>query len=165
MHYQGLVFRAHQPAWSFTPLSGEGAARHGGRFNPKGTPALYTSLGATVALAEYHQGFPHRPQPTTLCAYEVSCDDIVDLTDPAEHDRWSINAEGLACAWAWLAAKGQQPATWSLAERLTKAGIAAVIVPSFAPNAPKGGKNLVFWHWSDQPPHQVLLIDDEHRLG
>jgi RES domain-containing protein len=32
----GLVYRAHNPRWSFAPYSGEGAARYGGRFNPVG---------------------------------------------------------------------------------------------------------------------------------
>ena len=37
------LFRAHNPLWSFQPLSGAGAARAGGRFNRIGTPALYLS--------------------------------------------------------------------------------------------------------------------------
>ncbi|MFV0302812.1 MAG: RES family NAD+ phosphorylase [Paracoccus sp. (in: a-proteobacteria)] len=43
MRYRGECFRAHNPRWSFEPLSGEGARRHGGRFNPPGVPALYLS--------------------------------------------------------------------------------------------------------------------------
>ncbi|MGB0496480.1 MAG: RES family NAD+ phosphorylase, partial [Kangiellaceae bacterium] len=42
--FNGIVFRAHNPKWAYQPDSGEGAARLGGRFNPKGTPAFYTSL-------------------------------------------------------------------------------------------------------------------------
>ena len=33
MRFRGTVYRAHNPQWSWTPLSGEGASRHGGRFN------------------------------------------------------------------------------------------------------------------------------------
>ncbi|WP_439546652.1 RES domain-containing protein [Sandarakinorhabdus sp.] len=33
------------PRWSHAPLSGAGAALHGGRFNRPGVPALYLSLG------------------------------------------------------------------------------------------------------------------------
>ncbi|MEJ0016938.1 MAG: RES domain-containing protein [Acetobacteraceae bacterium] len=43
------VYRAHHPRWSFEPQSGAGAARSGGRFNPVGTPALYTALRDRVA--------------------------------------------------------------------------------------------------------------------
>jgi hypothetical protein len=34
MHFTGLLYRAHNPVWSRTPLSGEGAARFGGRERP-----------------------------------------------------------------------------------------------------------------------------------
>ena len=44
MRFQGDCYRAHNPMWSFSPLSGAGAAIHGGRFNSKGMPALYLSL-------------------------------------------------------------------------------------------------------------------------
>ena len=52
MRFQGLVYRAHNPEWSWTPLSGEGARRHGGRFNRRGVPALYTSLSPLTAIRE-----------------------------------------------------------------------------------------------------------------
>ena len=42
--YRGLAYRAHDPRWAFAPTSGAGAAIHGGRFNPKGTAALYLAL-------------------------------------------------------------------------------------------------------------------------
>ncbi|KJG37767.1 hypothetical protein UA32_12500 [Photobacterium angustum] len=32
---EGVVFRGHDPRWSFSSESGEGARRNGGRFNPK----------------------------------------------------------------------------------------------------------------------------------
>ena len=38
MRSRGVVYRAHNPQWSWTPLSGEGARRHGGRFNRRGVP-------------------------------------------------------------------------------------------------------------------------------
>ena len=163
-HYRGLVYRAHDPCWSFSPLSGDGAKRRGGRFNPKGIAALYTALSQTVALAEYHQGFPHRPQPTTLCAYEVDCKDVVDLTDPGMRRLWGCTDEDLACPWEILAAAGKAPPSWMLARRLMAEGVAAIIVPSFAINAPASGKNLVFWLWDQIPPHQVRLIDDNDAL-
>ena len=43
MRLRTTVYRAHNPRWSFAPLSGAGAARYGGRFNPTGMEALYTS--------------------------------------------------------------------------------------------------------------------------
>lgn len=148
MHFQGLAYRAHNPYWSFDPLSGEGAKLHGGRFNPQGMPALYLALSPTVALAEYNQGFPHRPQPITLCAYEVDCADIIDLDDVAELSRLQTSHAVLACPWELLLVLRQTPPTWELAERLIKGGTAGIIVPSYARNAPDQGQNLVLWHWN-----------------
>jgi RES domain-containing protein len=51
--------------WAFDPLSGEGAKRHGGRFNRPNTLALYTSLDYTTAWMEAQQSFPFKPQPLT----------------------------------------------------------------------------------------------------
>jgi RES domain-containing protein len=52
MRFQGICYRAHEPKWSFMPLSGSGASINGGRFNPKGIPALYLSLSVETAIKE-----------------------------------------------------------------------------------------------------------------
>lgn len=82
MRLTGLVYRAHHPRWAFAPDSGVGAAIDGGRFNSIGMPVLYTSRRFETAWLEAQQAFPFKAQPMTLCAYEVDCADILDLTDP-----------------------------------------------------------------------------------
>lgn len=164
MRLRGTVFRAHNPRWSFAPASGLGAARHGGRFNPAGMPALYTALRVETAWMEAQQGFPLKAQPLTICAYDVDCDDVADLTDPAGRAALEVDAADLACAWKGLAARGLTPPTWHMARRLLSAGVAAVIVPSYARGARDADRNVVFWRWSDSRPHKVAVIDDEQRL-
>jgi len=164
VRFQGLGYRAHNPYWSFSPVSGEGAKLRGGRFNPKGVAALYLSLTAPTALAEYNQGFPHRPQPTTLCAYEIDCEAILDLDDGDQRHLAGITPSEMECPWELMLAMKQTPPTWFMAERLIASGIAGIIVPSYAKNAPTGGRNMVFWYWGDRPPHQVRLIEDDNRL-
>jgi RES domain-containing protein len=164
LRFKGLCYRAHNPAWSFNPVSGDGAKRHGGRFNPIGVPALYTSLSELVALAEYQQGFLHRPQPTILCSYEIDCIDIVDLTDLEEQNIRGISPADLACSWEYDLIQGGTPVSWAIAQSLIDEGIAGIIVPSFASNSPEEGKNLVFWIWNDTPSHRVDVIDDLGRL-
>jgi len=68
---QGTVYRAHNPRWAWAPISGEGAGRYGGRFNPVGVPALYTSWRMETAWREAQQGFAFKAQPLTVCAYDV----------------------------------------------------------------------------------------------
>ena len=72
MRFQGATYRAHNPRWSFKPLSGGGAAVHGGRFNPKSVAALYLALDPITAIKEsgstlgkwIARGSP-RPPPAT----------------------------------------------------------------------------------------------------
>ena len=80
MRLRGLVYRAHNPQWSWAPLSGEGARRYGGRFNRRGVPALYTSFSPLTAMREA-QLLGRPMQPLTLCAYEVDIEPIVDTLD------------------------------------------------------------------------------------
>jgi len=82
MRYNGLLYRALNPIYACDPLSGEGARRHGGRFNAKGMPVLYTSLSVMTALREANQ--IGTLQPTTLVAYEADIGPIFDSTDAAE---------------------------------------------------------------------------------
>ena len=158
------VYRAHHPRWAFDPLSGEGASRHGGRFNRTGLPALYTALRMETAWLEAQQGFAFKAQPLTLCAYRVDCAHVLDLTSPDICARLGINAKDLACAWEDLADRGQTPPSWALADRLMAEGCAAVLVPSFAHRAEAEDRNLVFWRWGPDLPHQVCVVDDQGRL-
>ena len=164
MRFRGTVFRAHNPRWSFAPTSGDGAARYGGRFNPVGVPALYTSLRMETAWQEAQQGFPFKAQPLTVCAYDVDCTDVADLTEPGQSAMWNVAPAHLACPWEALSHQGATPPSWQVAERLRAAGVAAVIVPSYAPRALASDRNLVFWRWADTLPHKVAVIDDQHRL-
>lgn len=162
--YRGLAYRAHHPRWSFAPTSGEGAKRHGGRFNRPGREAFYCSIRPETAWIEAQQGFPFKPQPLLLCAYDVDCADLVDLTDAMVREALGPTLLELGCAWEDLADRGRVPPTWALAERLIADSCAGIRVRSFAPGARSSDHNLVFWDWSEAPPRQLRLIDDEARL-
>ncbi len=164
MRLIGVVYRAHNPRWAFAPTSGAGAASVGGRFNPVGMPALYTSLRFETAWLEAQQAFPFKAQPMTLCAYEVDCDDVLDLTDMPTLAANGIEPADLACPWKDLCTRGIQPPSWAITERLVAAGTAGAIVPSFAKGAVPADLNVVFWDWAPDPPYQVRAVDDDGRL-
>jgi RES domain-containing protein len=159
-----VCYRAHDPRWAFLPLSGEGAALRGGRFNRQGVPALYLALSVVGALVEMGHAFGHRLDPLTMCSYEVDVDEVVDLTDPAERDRIGADLAHMGCAWAYDVAKGRTPASWGLAERIRTRGAAGILTPSFARGAPADFVNLVLWRWGPDLPYRVTVHDPSGRL-
>lgn len=150
--------------WAYTPLSGEGAKKYGGRFNRPGNNTLYTSLDPTTAWMEAQQGFPFKPQPMTLVAYHVDCTDIADLNDTNTQDLLKCSSVELGCAWEDMADQNLEPPTWSLADQLQAKGIVGMLVRSFAPGCSENNHNIVFWQWSNKHPHSLKVIDDLCRL-
>jgi RES domain-containing protein len=164
MRYAGLAYRALNPVWAGAPLSGEGARRHGGRFNARGTPALYLALDAMTAVREVSQiGAPL--QPTLLVTFAVDVDPVFDATDPALLATRGVTPDALA-ANDWRIAMrdhGIAP-TQSFANALIADGFAGLHAPSYARGVPPGAANLILWHWDTDLPAQMRLIDDEARL-
>lgn len=160
MRFAGRAYRAIDPRWSFGPLSGEGAALRGARFNPRGVSALYLSLDPVGALNEVAQGFAGRVPPVVLCEYELDCDDLVDLREPDLRAAAGTSLEVLACAWKLASPAPSQV----LAARLIANGAAGVVVPSFAVAAEPHHANLVLWRWGPDLPHRVNVFDPSGRL-
>jgi RES domain-containing protein len=158
------AYRAHNPRWSFKPESGDGAAKSGGRFNPVGVPALYTSLRLQTAWLEAQQGFVFKAQPMMLCAYDVDCEGILDLTSPQTLEQHGIAEADIACAWKDLATRGETPPSWHMTRRLIADGVAGIITRSFAAGSGGADINVVFWRWSPELPHRVRVVDDAQRL-
>ncbi|MCY3874918.1 MAG: RES domain-containing protein [Rhodobacteraceae bacterium] len=165
MRFRGTVYRAHNPQWSWDPLSGEGARRHGGRFNRPGIPSLYTSLSPLAAIREAEPlGRPM--QPLVLCAYEVDVETVFDARNRTSRDSMSVNTAELACpAWEAEMHAGAVPASQALADRLVKAGYVGMLVRSLAAGSGTDDINLVLWNWGPGYPSRVILIDDEGRLS
>jgi RES domain-containing protein len=164
LRFCGKAYRAHDPRWAWSPVSGEGARLHGGRLNPKGTPALYLSLRIETAILEASQGFANRMPPLTLVEYDLDIGPLMDLTAVvADSDvaRWLPE---LGCAWAVLATASEPVPTWQLADLLIKRRCAGIIVPSFAQGATAEDGNVVLWRWGDDLPERVVAFDPDGRL-
>ncbi len=164
MRFVADCYRAHDPKWAFSPLSGDGAALHGGRFNPVGTPALYLALTIDGMFCEMSHGFARRFEPLTVCTYSVDIDHIVDLRTDSNRAVASTSLPELGCPWKADHLAGRTPASWLLASRLKLSSAKGVLVPSFATGARSDHVNLVLWRWGPNLPHKVTVHDPSGRL-
>ncbi|HEX8047514.1 RES family NAD+ phosphorylase [Rhizobium sp.] len=164
MRYEGKLYRALNPIYAREPMSGRGAELYGGRFNPKGMPALYTSLSILAALREANQ--VGSLQPTTLVSYGAAFERIFD-----SRNEEALRAEGMDAAaiadptWRDQMKASGDTTTQGFARRLVAAGYHGLLVRSFAAGATADDLNLVLWTWSERAPARLVLIDDENRLG
>jgi len=153
-------WRVLAPRWAHQPLSGEDAARNGGRWNPKGVPALYLSGELTTAVAEYEQDIGIRPG--TFCAYDVKVERILDLTSADVLELLGIDPADRHAAWKTiLLVERRVPPGWRIAEALIGLGGNGALVP---PVRPTDGTNLVLWKWNDAPERSVVAIDPHTDL-
>ncbi|NJM50170.1 MAG: RES domain-containing protein [Sphingomonadales bacterium] len=164
MIFKGRAWRAHDPRWSFDPVSGKGAAISGGRFNEKGQEALYLALSPITAIAECTQGFVSRMMPLTLCEYDVDMADIIDLTDDDTRQVEGVRETDMACSWLRYNREGKIAPSQKLARGLLKKGYNGAIVPSFVPGIEDDARNLVLWRWGDRPLNNVTVFDPDGRL-
>ncbi|MBR9851960.1 MAG: RES family NAD+ phosphorylase [Rhodobacteraceae bacterium] len=161
--YTGPLYRALNPVYAREPLSGRGAELYGGRFNAKGTPALYTSLDPAAALREANQ--VGSLQPTILVSYKADLGPIFDTRDPGALDRYGATASMLADpAWRMNMLEGQPVPTQDLARVLIADRFAGLLIRSFAKGASPSDFNILLWAWSGNKG-SLEVVDDEERLS
>ena len=161
--YTGPLYRALNPVYAREPLSGRGAELYGGRFNTKGTSALYTALDPTTALREANQ--VGSLQPTILVSYAADLGPIFDTRDEDALEQYSMTATLLADpAWRTRMLDGQAVPTQEFASRLIADRFAGLLIRSFAKGAPASDFNIVLWNWTGEGC--ILdVVDDEDRLS
>jgi RES domain-containing protein len=162
--YSGKLYRALNPVYAREPMSGRGAARYGGRFNPKGVPALYTSTSVLTALREANQ--VGDLQPTTLVCYRADIEMVFDTTDIAALEAMGFDEIALADpTWRDQMRTAGEARTQRFARDLIAAGYNGLLVRSFAKGVGAGDMNLVLWKWGANAPSHLELVDDEDRLS
>lgn len=153
------LWRAFVPRWAHLPLSGEGAARFGGRWNPVGAKTIYAARELSTAWAEYNQGFVQHP--ALIAQLELSGARLADLTDAATVADLGMAQDIHQCEWRDLLDQGLVPDTYSLRERLLAEGLHGVIYPSFMS---PGGTCVALWRWNEDDAPWLDVVDPDHRL-
>jgi RES domain-containing protein len=161
--YSGKLYRALNPVYAREPISGRGAELYGGRFNPKGVPALYASTSVVTALREANQ--VGDLQPTTLVCYRAQIENVFDTTDIAALEAAGLDEVALADpTWRDQMRSAGEARTQRFARDLIAQGYNGLLVRSFAKGAGASDMNLVLWAWAETGPASLELIDDEGRL-
>jgi RES domain-containing protein len=154
------LWRAFVPRWAHAPLSGAGAARFGGRWNPAGAPTIYAARELSTAWAEYNQGFVQHP--ALIVQLELSNAYLADLTNSETLEALGVSASIHHSEWRDALDQAQIPETHRVGERLLAAGFDGVIYPSFMS---PGGTCVALWRWNQREEGpRLTVIDPEHRL-
>lgn len=161
--FRGRLYRALNPVYARQPLSGQGAALHGGRFNRRGVAALYTALDPVTALREANQ--VGDLQPTVLVCYRADLGPVFDTRDSAALAERGMTPERLADpGWRSAMLDGRPVPTQDFAATLAAEGYAGCLTRSFAAGTTAANLNLVLWRWTGDGD-RLEAIDDEDRLS
>jgi RES domain-containing protein len=154
-----ILWRAFVPKWAHAPLSGAGAARFGGRWNPVGSPTIYAALELSTAWAEYNQSFVQHP--ALIVRMELSGARLARLTEPADLEAAGLPPDIHETEWRDLLERGIAPPTHVARSRLLADGYDGVVYPSFMS---RGGTCVALWRWNEPGAPGLVVIDPDHRL-
>lgn len=154
-----ILWRAYVPRWSHLPLSGEGAARFGGRWNPVGVPTIYAARELSTAWAEYNQGFVQHP--ALIAQLELTNARLVDTTDPSVLQEWGLDGNIHRTEWRSALDEGALAATHAAYQRFVDAKVDGVIYPSFMS---PGGSCVALWRWNQSDGPVLKVVDPDGRL-
>jgi len=135
--WTGTLFRFHTVDFPTAKdvLSGDGARKHGGRWNPPGLATVYGSTTDTAALEECKANDRYygvvTKSPRLLVAIEGQLTRVMDLTDPDIRRVLDLSLKELAAEdWRKLMAAGKESLTQVLGRAVAEVGGSGLLARS-----------------------------------
>lgn len=153
-------------------VSGIGAYKTGGRWNPPGVMNLvYLSVESETALREANEHFRYhglpvwKGMPRVVVAVRAALDAVLDLTTAAAASSLPEPLQSLLAEdWRAIMVRGDEATSQAIGRAAYQAGVQALLVPS-KPD-PNGVNLLVFpEHLAKKSQLEVLNPDDLDKLG
>lgn len=155
------TYRMRGPRWASAPLSGAGAAAHGGRANRPGIAALYLAFEPETAIDEFRH-VSSLLRPGTLVSYRLRIDPVLDFRSGYVASKWPPLWAEFFCDWRKLWFNDHiEPPGWVLGDDALSAGAKGII---FASQARKGGTNLVVYTDAVATSDSVEVYDPYDEL-
>jgi RES domain-containing protein len=167
---QGTAYRLTGLRYMASPLSVEGALKHGGRYNKKGVfGALYLADTPATALAEVqmlklsdHRLVGVKGPPKVLVSIDYTLQAVLDLNDPGVQGALGTDPQELGDEWLLKQQRGEGVLTQELGEAAHGLGtVEALWVPSARL---EGARNLVVFPDRLRPGSCLTLYDPEGLL-
>lgn len=150
--WSGTTFRSVTPKYAKSKdlVSGEGACRFGGRWNPPGSfPTVYLSLDMETAFAEFRAQWhrygmtPEAALPRVFCAIEVDLRRLLDLCDGRTRQRLCVSRKRMTQErWLEKQEAGEEALAQAIGRIAFESNAEGLLVPSAA--HPRGRNLIVF---------------------
>lgn len=149
LSFAGTVYRVMRLEYSSPEdaVSGSGAARWGGRWNPPGLATFYASTTYDVAhkevraAAKYYGASVTSELPRVEAAFDVQLARTLDLSTRRALRQMRLTQKSLrAVDWRAANARGQEALTQAIGRLAAMLALEGLIVPSVGV---RGGRNLV----------------------
>lgn len=150
---EGTFCRAVDPEYRLEALAG---SRDAGRYSSPQQPTLYLSSsrqGADTAMIAH--GDRQTPE-LEIMELHVDAERLVDLRDPAARDAAGVTLDDALVPWQEIIARGEEPSSWAVRQRLEELGAHGLIDPS---RKRPGLWHLVLFRWNRDTGPSVVVRD------
>ncbi|HEU4855358.1 MAG TPA: RES family NAD+ phosphorylase [Nitrosospira sp.] len=155
------AYRVLDPRWSSSPLSGAGAAKHGGRVNRPGIETLYLALDHNTAILEYKQ-LSTLLRPGTLVSYQVSVAYVIDFREGYIPSSWEPMWQDFYCDWRELWFNQHiEPPSWAIGDAVIASAAKGIL---FKSRYAGGDTNLVLYPDAFTNLDSMVVYDPDRLL-